>query len=489
MSPCAPNLRPPPARAGKLKTALLLALCATASGGVALAPSTSRADAPAADPKLPFTRLQLSNGLDLLVHEDHTVPVVGVSVWYHVGSKDEVRGRTGFAHLFEHMMFQGSQHVGDDMHFKYISSAGGFLNGTTNEDRTNYFEVVPSNFLERVLYLEADRMGFLLPSLTKEKLDNQRDVVRNERRQSYEMPPYGMVPKYLAEALYPPEHPYHHLTIGDHADLAAATVEDVKSFFNKWYAPSNAVIVVAGDVSAREARRLVDKWFGGLPKRPKPTPVKDLPVPSMPRERTVEITDTVTLPRLYLAWHSPAIYKPGDADLDMLAGVLGGKSGRLYKRLVYKDRLAQDVRVEQGSQYLSSIFLITVTAKEGGDLSRVRQIVDEELARLRKEPPTAKEMERVKNEHEASFVYDLQSVGGFSGRTEVLQTYYAFTGDPDYLSKDIARFRATTAESVRQAQLTWLSPGRVTLMVRPGPKSGLGDGVVPTGAGPSKGGK
>jgi zinc protease len=428
-----------------------------------------------AEPQLPFTRFQLQNGLDVLVHEDHTVPVVAVSVWYHVGSKDEAPGKTGFAHLFEHMMFQGSQHVGDDMHFKYVQQAGGFLNGTTNTDRTNYFEVVPSNFLSRVLYLEADRMGFLLPTLSREKLDNQRDVVRNERRQRYEIMPYGLVPKYLAEALYPEGHPYHHITIGDHKDLEAANLEDVRAFFQRFYVPSNASLVIAGDTTPGEARQLVEHWFGTLPRReaPKTVTARDVPMPVLTGERVVTASDRVTLSRLYLAWHTPAMYRPGDAEMDLLASILGGKSGRLYRRLVYQERIAQDVEVRQQSAMLSSRFVIIATAKEGRSPAELQRVIDDELGKLRRDPPTDAELERARSEREADLIYELESVGGFGGRAEKLQEYLAYAGDPDYLARDLARYRGATPEGVRQALQTYLGPGRVVLSITPGDRPAI----------------
>ena len=452
-----------------------------------LLPASPAPAAPAAaDPQLRFSRLQLPNGLDVLVHEDHSVPIVAVSVWYHVGSKDEVPGKTGFAHLFEHMMFQGSKHVGDDMHFKYVQQAGGLLNGTTNPDRTNYFEVVPANVLERVLYLEADRMGYLLDAFSKAKLDNQRDVVKNERRQRYEVAPYGMAPKYLAEALYPEGHPYHHLTIGEHRDLEAASEKDVRAFFTRFYAPSNAALVIAGDVDPREARRLVDKWFGPLPRREPPQALRQAPMPLLEREVRVRAQDRVTLPRVYVYWHSPAIYKPGDAELDLLADVLGGKGGRLYKRLVYKDRVAQDVDVFQQSQLLSSRFGIVAPAKEGRSEGERLRAIDDELARLRREPPTPDELTRARNQREAALVYELDP---FGSRAEKLQQYLYFAGDADFVSRDLERFRKATPEALRQSMLTYLGAGRVVLSIVPGPAAGLLDGSEAKEAPPKDGAK
>ncbi|MCS6915668.1 MAG: insulinase family protein [Myxococcota bacterium] len=452
-----------PVRAAGRPLTLLLPLCLVLTGAASPGPTV---------PQLAFSRLQLANGLEVLIHEDHSVPLVAVSIWYHVGSKDEERGRTGFAHLFEHMMFQGSRHVGDDMHFKYVQQAGGTLNGTTNTDRTNYFAVVPAGALERVLFLEADRMGFLLDALTQEKLDNQREVVRNERRQNYEVAPYGLAPRYLAEALYPEGHPYRHLTIGEHKDLEAATLDDVRTFFNRYYTPSNAVLVIAGDVDPKEARRLVDKWFGPLPRRERPPLVRQWAMPVLTQERRVEATDRVSLPRLYVVWHSPARFHPGDAELDLLARVLGGKEGRLYRRLVYQDRLAQEVEVFQQSQLLSSRFGIVATAREGKRPEELLQAIDDELHQLRRSPPSQQEMERARNQIEAALLFDLDELGGFRGRAEMLQQYFYYAGDPDYLARDLERYRRATPQTVHQALLTYLGPGRVVLTISPGPATG-----------------
>jgi zinc protease len=422
---------------------------------------------------LSFTQFKLDNGLTVLVHEDHTVPIVAVDVWYHVGSRDEVAGKTGFAHLFEHMMFQGSAHVGDDQHFKFVQQAGGWGNGTTNGDRTNYFEVLPSNELETGLWLESDRMGFLLATLTQEKLDNQRDVVRNERRQNFENRPYGMAVKAIVENLFPPNHPYHHVTIGEHADLEAATLEDVRAFFKKYYAPANASLAIAGDVDAATAKRLVEKYFGPLPSPatapgPRPAP----PVPRLTAEKRLQLTDRVSLERVYLVWTAPPMFAPGDADLDLLASILGSKSGRLYKRLVYDSRLAQSVSVSQTSLPLASRFEVVVTAKPGHRASEIVPIVDEELARARNELVSAAELAKAKNEYESDFFYRLMSVGGFGGRADELNSYAYFAGDPGYLEKDLQRYRDASAESVRAWAQKTLGPGRVVLTVSPAADAG-----------------
>jgi zinc protease len=417
---------------------------------------------------LSFTSFKLDNGLTVLVHEDHTVPVVAVDVWYHVGSRDEVQGKTGFAHLFEHMMFQGSAHVADKEHFKYVQEAGGWGNGTTNTDRTNYFEVLPSSFLELGLWLESDRMGFLLATLTQEKLDNQRDVVRNEKRQNYDNRPYGLAPKAIFENLYPPDHPYHHLTIGEHEDLERASLDDVKAFFKKYYAPSNASIAIAGDVDPATVKKLCEKYFGTLPSLPPPDRARKAPPqPVLKAEKRVQLDDRVTLERVYITWPSPPMFAPGDAELDVLAATLGSKSGRLYKRLVYDTRLAQSVDVGQASAPLSSQWQVVVTLKPGHTAAEVLPIVDEEIARARKEPLTAAEIEKAKNEYESSFLYRLMSVGGFNGRADQLNMYAYYAGDPAFLDKDIERYRTVAADGIQSWAQKTLGPGRLIVTVSP----------------------
>jgi zinc protease len=427
-----------------------------------LAPSLARA----ADP-LAFSRTVLPNGLELIVHEDHTVPVAAVDVWYHVGSKDERPGKTGFAHLFEHLMFKGSAHIGDGQHFRYITEAGGMCNGTTNRDRTNYFEVVPSNFLERALWLEADRMGFLLETVSQEKLDNQREVVRNERRQNYENRPYGLALKVIAETIFPPSHPYHWLTIGDHADLEAASLDDVRAFYRKYYSPSNATLVVAGDVDPQKVEALVTRYFGELPSAPAVARRTPPPVPRLDAEVRVQRTDRVSLERLYVVWPSVALFQPGDAELDLLALVLGGKSGRLYKRLVYDMRVAQSVEVEQSSGLYASTFEITVTMKAGHSAAEALPVIDEEVARARKEVVSARELEKAQNRFEAGLYYHLMPAGGFGGRADQLAYYAVYAGDPGYFARDLARYHDAKADEVRAVAERTLGPGRLVLTVSP----------------------
>ena len=414
---------------------------------------------------LSFSQFKLDNGLTVFVAEDHTVPVVTVNVWYHVGSRDEVAGKTGFAHLFEHMMFQGSAHVADKMHFKYIQEAGGTANGSTNTDRTNYFETLPSNFLETGLWLESDRMGFLLATLTKDKLDNQRDVVRNEKRQNYDNRPYGMAPKAIFENVYPPSHPYHHLTIGEHEDLERATLEDVSAFFKRYYSPANATLALAGDVDVATAKRLVTKYFGSLPATAGAAPPKKAPPqPVLTAEKKVQLEDRVSLERVYLVWPSAPMFAPGDAELDLLASVLGGKSGRLYKKLVYDARIAQSVEVGQQSGPLSSLFQVVVTMKPGHKAAEAVPLVDEELAKVRSELVSAAELDKAKNGYESQFVFSLMSG---QRRAEVLNSYAYFAGDPGFIDKDLERYRAVGADGLRVWAKKTIVPGRVVVTVSP----------------------
>jgi zinc protease len=449
---------------------LILLAAAVPLGLLSTAP---RLDAQASPPqarsvstpvRLDIETYRLANGLNVILSRDASVPVVAVNLWYHVGSGDERPGRTGFAHLFEHMMFQGSQHVGDDEHFRLIQEAGGTLNGTTNTDRTNYFQAVPSNFLERVLWQEADRMGFLLPSMTQEKLDNQRSVVQNERRQNYDNAPYGLAFETLAAALYPAGHPYSWTTIGSLEDLNAASLDDVQDFFRQYYVPNNASLSIVGDFDPAQTKRWVERYFGGLPagraiERPRPAPVQ------LSGERQVLLEDRVQLPRLYVAWPTPAQYQPGDAELDVLANVLAsGRSSRLYRRLVHEEQIAQFVTASQSSRPLAGQFGIVVQARPGVDLTRVLAIVDEEIARLVREPPTEREVQAARNAYEASFIQRMQTN---LGRADQLNAYATFTGDAAFIERDYGRYTAVTPAAVWGVAARSLRPDLVVLSVVP----------------------
>ena len=398
---------------------------------------------------IPFTKHTLSNGLDVLLHEDHSCPIVAVNLWYHVGSKNERPGRTGFAHLFEHLMFEGSAHH-DKGYFPPLQGAGASLNGSTNADRTNYWEVVPSSALELVLWMESDRMGYLLPALTDSKFGNQRDVVLNERRQNYENRPYGLAPMAMVAALFPPDHPYHWTTIGEIADLRAAGLDEVRQFFSTYYHPGNASLALAGDIDPDEALELARKYFEDLPAGPAVLPVRPQS-PVLLGETRLLLEDRVELPRLYVSWHTMAMFAGGDADLDLAADILAnGKTSRLYKRLVFEERIATDVSAAQNSREIAGFMQLAATAAPGHTLLEIDQVIVEEISKLAAHGPTADEMDRAKLQAEAQFVFRLQSVGGFGGKSDQLNAYNTFLGDPAFFDRDLRRYQDVTGSS-RQA--------------------------------------
>jgi zinc protease len=424
----------------------------------------------AAPPKIevPYTQFTLPNGLRVILHEDHSVPMVSVNMWYHVGSGRERQGRTGFAHLFEHLMFMGSGHVKPGEFDQLLEASGGDNNGSTENDRTNYWINVPASSLELALFLESDRMGYLLETMTPKTVDAQRDVVKNERRQSVENQPYGMAQVVLGEMLYPKGHPYHWPVIGYMEDLTAASYDDVVQFFKQYYAPSNASLVVAGDLDTAATRRMIEKWFGDVKPGPAPEPMS-IPGVALTAVQKKTITDRVQLPRLYLAWITPRHFEPGDAALDMVAAVLaGGKNARLYKRLVYDMQIAQDVSAFQASQSLSSSFQIIATPRPGHTVAELQKAIDEELQKLQREAPTARELERSVNQVEASFYDRMEKVGGFGGKADQLNAYFTSTGDPDWFNEDLARYRALSVGDIRAAAERFLPlDKRVELIVEP----------------------
>jgi zinc protease len=422
---------------------------------------------------VPYEMFRLRNGLTVIVHEDHSAPVATLNCWYHVGSGRETPGRTGFAHLFEHLMFEGSKNVPEGAFDRWLEAVGGDNNGSTSEDRTNYWENVPANALEIPLFLESDRMGFLLDAMSPGKVDGQRDVVKNERRQGVENQPYGKVEDALPGAVFPKGHPYSWPVIGSMEDLSAASYQDVVDFFRKWYGPGNASLVIAGDVDAKEVRAQVEKWFGELPQSGAVEPIVPQPV-ALAEEKRLVLEDRVQLPRLYLAWVTPPGFSPADAALDAVAGILAdGKNSRLYKRLVYDLQVAQDVSARQQSSALASTFLVVVTARAGHTLDQIRGLVDEEIARLQAEPPSDRETTRFVNRTEASFLDRLERVGGFGGKADRLNAYYFATGNPDYFEEDLARYRALAPGDVRAAASRFLGPGRVLISVVPEGKRDL----------------
>jgi zinc protease len=423
-------------------------------------------------PKLEYEKYRLANGLEVIMLEDHRLPMVAVNIWYHVGPANERPGLTGFAHLFEHMMFEGSKYVGEKAHFQYLEAAGASeINGTTDFDRTNYFETLPSNQLELALWLESDRMGFLLDQLDEKKLKNQRDVVRNERRQSVEGSPYGLVQEELFHQLYPKNHPYYASVIGSHADIESARLSDVRDFFRLYYAPNNASLAIVGDIDKTKVKALVETYFGPIPSGP-PVPKVEVATPPITSERRAVVTDQVELPRLYLAWITDPILSQGDAECDLLAKILGGgKSSRLYKKLVYEKRIAQDVSAYQYSLALGSLFSIECTAKPGVKLEELEKAIDEELVSFRAQGPTDVELEGARNTIESSVIRGLETLGGFGGVADRLNQYNHYLGDPGYLDKDLGRYSKANAESLRQkADSVLKSQARVVVYGVPGNK-------------------
>ncbi len=416
--------------------------------------------------QIPYTKTTLANGLDVIVHEDHQLPMVAVNLWYHVGSKNERPGRTGFAHLFEHLMFEGSAHH-DSGYFEPLQRAGGLINGSTNTDRTNYWEVVPTGAIDLALWMESDRMGHLLPALTDEKFSNQRDVVLNERRQNYENRPYGLAGVALAAALFPPEHPYHWITIGDPDDLRAASLADVKAFFETYYHPGNSSLTLAGDIETERALELADQYFGGIPRGPEP-PLVTTAAPAI-ASQSLLLEDRVELPRLYLSWHSPAMFAADDAELDLTADVLAhGKTSRLYRQLVYERRVATDVSSYQHSRELSGLFQVACTAAAGVSLPTLEQAVTDVIQGLADAGPTAVELARAEAQTEAQFVYRLQTVGGFGGKSDQLNAYNVFKSNPGFFDADLERYQSVTGAGMAAAVRRWLvGQPRVALSLVP----------------------
>ena len=416
-------------------------------------------------PKLQFEKLTLPNGLQVILHEDHSTPIVVANTWYRVGSGDERPGRTGFAHLFEHLMFMGSQNVPQGQFDKWLESVGADNNGTTDFDRTNYYEQLPSNALPLALWLDADRMGNLLPVMDQAKLDLQRDVVKNERRQRYDNVPYGRANETIWATLFPAGHPYHWPPIGSMADLSAASLDDVKQFFRTYYAPNNATLVIAGDFQRDSAVTWVNRYFGGIPRGPAAPPPPTLPAVTVPRDTFIVLEDKVTLPRLYETWHSVKLYHPDDAVLDVLADVLAGdKNSRLYKRLVFDMQVAQDVNASQVSLRREGYFQITVTPKPGQTPSRMAALVAEEIGKVARDGVTARELARSLNSRRASFLDQIASV---LGKADRLASYDYNAGTPDYVQQDLARYERVTAADVQRVAASYLNRPKVVLTVVP----------------------
>ncbi len=414
------------------------------------AAAVQAAPAAAEIPRIKFKKYTLANGLEVILSDDHRLPLVAVDLWYHVGPANEEPGRTGFAHLFEHMMFQGSRHVRANEHIRYLEGAGSSdFNATTDFDRTNYFETLPANQLELALWLESDRMGYLLDKLDQTNLATQQAVVRNERRETLENQPFGIVEEALYHKLFPATHPYYGEVIGSHADIQAAQLEEVKSFFKLYYAPNNASLTIVGDFDESTVKQWVEKYFGRLKRGPQ-VPKISATTPPITAERRAVVTDQVELPRVYMGWITSPIYRAGDAEANLAAQILaGGKSGRLYKRLVYEQEIAQDVSIQLQPLLLGSIFELYVTTRPGHTAAEIERVIDEELERFRSEGPDEKELERARNTIETEIIRGLERLGGFGGVADRLNQYNHYFGNPDYLQQDLLRYRRATTASVK----------------------------------------
>lgn len=420
-------------------------------------------------PPIKHEEYQLKNGLRVILHQDKSTPIVAVNLWYHVGSKNEVPGRTGFAHLFEHLMFQGSKNYVDG--WRAIDELGGNNNATTDEDRTFYYEVVPSNFLERTLYMEADRMTGLLEAMTQEKLNNQRDVVKNERRERVDNVPYGSSFETIGEIMYPKGHPYNWSVIGSMADLSAASLDDVKSFFRTYYVPNNAVLVLAGDFDEKQTKAWIEKYFGSIAKgaeisRP------NLAMPKLSGEIRKTIEEPVPLPRLYMIWHTTPAYAPDEAAIDMLSSILStGRGSRLQSNMVYGKELVQNIFTSNATREIGGQFQVTATAKPGKTLEEIEKEINAQIEQIKKEPPTAEEMARALNIREANAIFGMQTV---LGKGSQLSSYAGYLGKPDYFQANIDRYRKVTPADVQRVANQYLNGNRLVISYVPGkaaPKS------------------
>ncbi len=436
---------------------------------VSFARWTPAAPRAAGEIDIPYTRFVLPNGLTLIVHEDHKAPIVAVNVWYHVGSRNEPPGRTGFAHLFEHLMFNGSKHFNDD-YFKAMEQVGATeLNGTTNEDRTNYFQNAPKEALDFLLWMESDRMGHLLDAVDEAKLDEQRGVVQNEKRQS-ENQPYGLARELIVKGTFPPGHPYAHTVIGSMEDLNAASLDDVREWFRTYYGAANATLVVAGDVDTQTVRQKVEKYFGWIPSGPPLAKHRKWIAKRSGSHRQIA-EDRVPQARIYKYWNIPPYGDPETDYLNLVSDVLGsGKTSRLYKRLVYDDQIATDVVAYINPGEIAGRFAIVATARPGVPLERVERALDEELARFLDKGPTSSELERVKTEYRAAFLRGIERIGGFGGKSDLLARNQVFMGDPGHYKVMLRNTREASARDLRDAARKWLSDGVYILEVHPLPQ-------------------
>jgi zinc protease len=416
-------------------------------------------------PRIQFEKYTLPNGLEVILHEDHSTPIVAVDTWYHVGSGDEQVGRTGFAHLFEHIMFMGSEHVPVGSFDQLLESAGANNNGSTTEDRTNYYETLPSNALPLALWLDSDRMGYLLPTMDLAKVNLQREVVKNERRQRVDNVPYGRADEVILAALYPKSHPYSWPVIGSMADLSAASLADVQNFFKTYYAPNNATLAIAGDFDPGTVKKLVGQYFGSIPRGPAIQRRTTVPVVAIPRDSFLVLEDRVQLPRLFYTWHSVKDLSKDDATLDVLAQIVANdKNSRLYKKLVYELQVAQNVGASQDGGRLDGKFQIDVTPKPGQKVADIDRLVQAEIANVINNGVTPRELKRAQNSYKASFLNRLASV---LGKAERLNYYNYIAGNPDFVQQDAARYERVTAADVQRVAKTYLGRPKIILTVVP----------------------
>lgn len=441
-----------------------------ASAGIALAWAASAAAQAA--PRIPFEKVTLPNGLEVILHVDRSVPIVAVNGWYKVGSGDEKPGRTGFAHLFEHIMFMGSQNVPVGKFDQWLEAAGANNNGSTTFDRTNYYETGPSNALPLMLWLDADRMGWLLPTMDLPKVDLQRDVVKNERRQSYENAPYGLVQETILPIMFPPTHPYSWSVIGSMKDLSAASLDDVKEFFRKYYAPNNASITIAGDFNPDSAKAWVTRYFGKIPRNAQ-APVRPVvPAAALTKDTVIVMEDRVQLPRAYYVWHGVKALHADEAALDALTAILaGGKSSRLYRTLVYDKQIAQDVSMNNDASKLDGLIQLRATAKPNIHPRLIAAELDAAIRLVAEKGVTERELTRIKNQTRATLLDELSSV---LGKADRLSYYNYFAGTPDYIEQDLARYeKLTVADVQRVAKQYLVEQPKIILTVVPEGKKDL----------------
>ncbi len=415
-----------------------------------------------------YEKVVLDNGLEVILYEDKSLPLVSVNLWYRVGSSCETPGKTGFAHLFEHMMFQGSLNVEKEMHFRYIQEAGGSLNGSTSIDRTNYYETLPSNNLDLALWLESDRMGFMLDGLIQEKLDNQKSVVMNERRQRYENEPYGLAWELLFSNLFEQDFPYHWPTIGWMKDIENFELDDIKDFFRKYYSPNNASLVIAGDMETKDAIKSVEKYFSEIPSEQAVSPLH-YNQPALTESKHIVHEDNVQLPRIYLAWISDKVFSKDDPDLDALSDILGSsKNSRLYKSLVHEKQIAQDVSCFQYSANLTGMFIIVATAKPGVELDTIKSEIMTEIEKLAQEGVTENELLRTLNGIKSSFLYSLQNVERMANQ---FNSYNFYLNEPNSFIIDLERYERITAQTIADTAKKHLFNNHVRLDVVPKSKN------------------